>query len=59
MSDQVDSNKERLQAESTRLAHHAYKCGFDCFVIFLALFIFWSFISMIILMKVFPKRVSV
>ncbi|EPB76445.1 hypothetical protein ANCCEY_04429 [Ancylostoma ceylanicum] len=56
MNAQVDANTARLGAEGTRLAHHAYKCGFDCALIFVALFIFWSFICMVIVMKIFPKR---
>ncbi|VDM64271.1 unnamed protein product [Angiostrongylus costaricensis] len=55
---QVDSNLERLNTEGSRLAKHAYKCGFDCALIFVALFIFWSFICMVVIMKMFPKKVS-
>ncbi|CAB3407257.1 unnamed protein product [Caenorhabditis bovis] len=58
MQQQVDKNKEALQTENTRLEHHAYKCGFDCMRIFLVVFIFWTFIAMVIVMKVFPKRYS-
>ncbi|KJH48266.1 multicatalytic endopeptidase domain protein [Dictyocaulus viviparus] len=57
MHAQVDANVGRLSNEGTRLAKHAYKCGFDCALIFIALFIFWSFISMVVVMKMFPKRV--
>ncbi|CAI5440128.1 unnamed protein product [Caenorhabditis angaria] len=57
MQQQVDKNKSDLEIESDRLAHHAYKCGFDCMRIFLVIFIFWTFISMVVMMKMFPKRV--
>ncbi|VDL75651.1 unnamed protein product [Nippostrongylus brasiliensis] len=56
MHAQVDANTSRLNSEGARLAHHAYKCGFDCALVFIALFIFWSFISMVVVMKIFPKR---
>ncbi|PIO72739.1 hypothetical protein TELCIR_05324 [Teladorsagia circumcincta] len=56
MHAQVDANTARLSAEGVRLAHHAYKCGFDCALVFVALFIFWSFICMVVVMKIFPKR---
>ncbi|CAJ0594459.1 unnamed protein product [Cylicocyclus nassatus] len=51
MNAQVDANVSDLRVESTRLAHHAYKCGFDCALVFVALFIFWSFICMVVVMK--------
>ncbi|PAV82082.1 hypothetical protein WR25_27000 isoform G [Diploscapter pachys] len=55
MQQQVDSNEERLSAESVRLARHAYKCGFDCMLVFIVFFIFISFIWMVLVMKIFPK----
>uniref|UniRef100_W6NN96 Vesicle transport protein USE1 n=1 Tax=Haemonchus contortus TaxID=6289 RepID=W6NN96_HAECO len=58
MHAQVDANTAQLKTEGTRLAHHAYKCGFDCALVFVALFIFWSFICMVVVMKIFPKRVA-
>lgn len=58
MHAQVDANTARLGAEGARLAHHAYKCGFDCALVFVALFIFWSFICMVVVMKLFPKRLA-
>ncbi|VDO59447.1 unnamed protein product [Haemonchus placei] len=58
MHAQVDANTAQLKTEGTRLAHHAYKCGFDCALVFVALFIFWSFICMVVVMKIFPKRVT-
>ncbi|KAK6041430.1 hypothetical protein COOONC_21065 [Cooperia oncophora] len=58
MHAQVDTNTSRLKAEGVRLAHHAYKCGFDCALVFVALFIFWSFICMVVVMKIFPKKLA-
>uniref|UniRef100_A0A1I7T8D7 Vesicle transport protein USE1 n=1 Tax=Caenorhabditis tropicalis TaxID=1561998 RepID=A0A1I7T8D7_9PELO len=58
MQKQIEDNKAALETESSRLEHHAYKCGFDCMRLFLVVFLFWSFISMVVIMKVFPKRVS-
>ncbi|KAJ1361697.1 Membrane fusion protein Use1 [Parelaphostrongylus tenuis] len=40
MHTQVDSNLERLNTEGSRLSRHAYKCGFDCALVFVALFHF-------------------
>uniref|UniRef100_A0A8R1I7B5 Vesicle transport protein USE1 n=1 Tax=Caenorhabditis japonica TaxID=281687 RepID=A0A8R1I7B5_CAEJA len=58
MQKQVEDNKAALETESTRLEHHAYKCGFDCMRVFLVVLLFWTFISMVIVMKVFPKRAN-
>ncbi|CAD6184306.1 unnamed protein product [Caenorhabditis auriculariae] len=51
MQNQVEANRENLEVESTRVAHHAYKCGFDCMLIFIALFVFWSFLVMVVVMR--------
>ncbi|CAL2030501.1 CBN-USE-1 protein [Caenorhabditis brenneri] len=56
MQKQIEDNKAALETESTRLEHHAYKCGFDCMRLFLVVLLFWSFIAMVVIMKVFPKR---
>ncbi|CAJ0570426.1 unnamed protein product, partial [Mesorhabditis spiculigera] len=56
MNHQVGSNKEKLAAESARLEKHAYKwCAFDCMIIVIFIFLFASFICMVIIMKIFPK----
>lgn len=58
MQKQIEDNKAALETESTRLEHHAYKCGFDCIRLFLVVLLFWSFIAMVVIMKVFPKRAT-
>lgn len=58
MQSQMDKNTDALSAEGDRLEKHAYKCGFDCIRILLFVFIFYTFICMVIVMKFFPKKVT-
>ncbi|KAL7069971.1 hypothetical protein ACQ4LE_010858 [Meloidogyne hapla] len=51
----ASSNKENLVRESGRLGHHAYKSCFNVMMILMVIFVIWSFIAMIIVMRVFPK----
>ncbi|CAP30117.2 Protein CBR-USE-1 [Caenorhabditis briggsae] len=46
------------KVESARAAHHAYKCGLDCMRVFLFMFLLMSFVSMVMVMKIFPKRAT-
>ncbi|GMT28406.1 hypothetical protein PFISCL1PPCAC_19703, partial [Pristionchus fissidentatus] len=55
MNKDVDANREKLGVESDRLARNAYSCGFDCILIFIVVFVFWSFIALVIFIRVFPK----
>jgi hypothetical protein len=50
------ANKENLVRESGRLQHHAYASCFNCMMILTVIFVIWSFIAMIIVMRVFPKQ---
>ncbi|CAO4361271.1 unnamed protein product [Caenorhabditis nigoni] len=58
MQKQVESNTAALEVESARAAHHAYKCGLDCMRVFLFMFLLMSFVSMVMVMKIFPKRAT-
>ncbi|CAK5071769.1 unnamed protein product [Meloidogyne enterolobii] len=51
----ASSNKENLVRESGRLEHHAYKSCFNFMMILIVIFVIWSFIAMIVVMRVFPK----
>ncbi|KAF7638834.1 hypothetical protein Mgra_00001642 [Meloidogyne graminicola] len=51
----ASSNKDNLIRESDRLEHHAYKSCFDVMMILIVIFVIWSFIAMIILIRFFPK----
>nr|CAD2171464.1 unnamed protein product [Meloidogyne enterolobii] len=52
----ASSNKENLVRESGRLEHHAYKSCFNFMMILIVIFVIWSFIAMIVVMRVFPKH---
>ncbi|KAI1718710.1 membrane fusion protein use1 domain-containing protein [Ditylenchus destructor] len=52
----ADSNRANLEREGKRLEHHASKSCFEWTMLLMVIFIIWSFIAMIIVMKVFPKR---
>ncbi|EFP11526.1 CRE-USE-1 protein [Caenorhabditis remanei] len=58
MQKQVEDNTKALEIESARAAHHAYKCGLDCMRVFLFMFLLMSFVSMVVVMKIFPKRAT-
>ncbi|CAJ0954922.1 unnamed protein product, partial [Mesorhabditis belari] len=59
MNLQVDANRENLAVESARLEKHAYRwCGFDCCILFIFIFLFSSFIFMVMFMKFFHKPVT-
>uniref|UniRef100_A0A183BYG4 Vesicle transport protein USE1 n=1 Tax=Globodera pallida TaxID=36090 RepID=A0A183BYG4_GLOPA len=49
------SNKENLIRERGRLRHHTYQSCFNCVMIMTVIVVIWSFIAMIIVMRVFPK----
>ncbi|GMR53489.1 hypothetical protein PMAYCL1PPCAC_23684, partial [Pristionchus mayeri] len=57
MQQDVDRNREKLGVESHRLARNAYSCGFDCMLIFIVVFVFWSFVALVIFIRVFPKPI--
>ncbi|CAD5206195.1 unnamed protein product [Bursaphelenchus okinawaensis] len=56
MQRQTEDNKINLDRESRVLEHHAYKSCFDCMVVLIVILVIWSFIGMVLVMKVFPKR---
>ncbi|KAL3098028.1 hypothetical protein niasHT_027573 [Heterodera trifolii] len=49
------SNKENLIRERGRLGHHAYQSCFNCMMVMTVIVVIWSFIAMIIVMRMFPK----
>ncbi|CCD66202.1 Vesicle transport protein USE1 [Caenorhabditis elegans] len=55
MAKEVDDNKTALGIQSERVERHAYKCGYDCFKVMLIVLIFMSFVSMVLMMKIFKK----
>ncbi|GMT00458.1 hypothetical protein PENTCL1PPCAC_22632, partial [Pristionchus entomophagus] len=58
MQHDVDKNREKLGVENERLARNAYSCGFDCILIFIVVFVFWSFVALVIFIRVFPKPIA-
>uniref|UniRef100_A0A914DHG0 Vesicle transport protein USE1 n=1 Tax=Acrobeloides nanus TaxID=290746 RepID=A0A914DHG0_9BILA len=56
MRNTAEDNRTNLERESKRLEYHAYKSCFDCFVLFIIVLVIWSFIGMVLIMKVFPKK---
>ncbi|CAD5208928.1 unnamed protein product [Bursaphelenchus xylophilus] len=56
MQRQTEDNKLNLDRESKILEHHAYKSCFDCMMLLIVVLVIWSFIGMVLVMKVFPKR---
>lgn len=56
MQSATENNKANLERESKRLEHHAYKSCFDCLMFMVVILVVWSFIAMVLIMKVFPKR---
>ncbi|KAI6179425.1 USE1-like protein [Aphelenchoides besseyi] len=56
MQSTTENNKANLARESKRLEHHAYKSCFDCMMILIVVLVVWSFIGMVLIMRVFPKR---
>ena len=56
MQSLTESNKENLTRESKRLEHHAYKSCVDCAFILVILAVVFSFIGMVLVMRVFPKK---
>lgn len=56
MQRQTEDNKLNLDRESKILQHYAYKSCFDCMVVLIVILVIWSFIGMVLIMKVFPKR---
>jgi len=56
MQSATENNKANLERESKRLEYHAHKSCFDCMMLLIVILVVWSFIGMVLIMKVFPKR---
>ncbi|KAI6182278.1 USE1-like protein [Aphelenchoides bicaudatus] len=56
MQSTTENNRSNLERESKRLEVHAYKSCFDCLMFLVVILVVWSFIGMVLIMKVFPKR---
>lgn len=52
----VLANKENLVRERGRLQHHAYQSCFNCMMMLMVVLVVWTFLAMIIVMRVFPKN---
>lgn len=51
-----EKNRQSLEKESKRLEHHAYKSFFEITMLITVLIVIGSFILMIMIMKIFPKK---
>ncbi|MFH4982091.1 hypothetical protein AB6A40_008800 [Gnathostoma spinigerum] len=58
MNETVSRNRSNLETEGRRLEEYAYRSWCDFAVLILVLLLFWSFIAMVLVMRVFPKRYS-
>uniref|UniRef100_A0A915EPT5 Vesicle transport protein USE1 n=1 Tax=Ditylenchus dipsaci TaxID=166011 RepID=A0A915EPT5_9BILA len=56
MQSVAEANRSNLEREGKRLEHHASKSCFEWTMLLMVVFIIWSFIAMVVFMKVFPKR---
>ncbi|KAI6208264.1 USE1-like protein [Aphelenchoides besseyi] len=59
MQSTTENNKANLARESKRLEHHAYKSCFDCMMILIVVLVVWSFIGMVLIMRVYNVCSSV
>ncbi|KAH7728690.1 CBN-USE-1 protein [Aphelenchoides avenae] len=56
MHKQMEDNRTNLEREGKRLEYHAYRSCFDCLMLLVVILVIWSFIGMVLIMKVFQKK---